>query len=225
MAKSMGMTAVSLALAASGFVMSKPAAAGFVVTANVQVRHTSVPNSCDYSVFEPEIRITNTGDHSFFLPQAYLQVYFNAPLGSIEPVHPQGTTAAIFTSSGAFKSWDTIDIEPGVTFPTSGPSADRLANQAWRIFFGPINPPGYGPDVTLDPGDYAQFTVTFRRDGGVSPFDPECDDFTKVERSTPADSVVFTDNKFYDLLFTQTQQLLPEFLDPTTPDPNTGIFP
>jgi hypothetical protein len=226
MAKSVGITVASLLLAAAGFTMSRPAAAqqGLVVVANVQVRANSVPNSCDYSVFQPEIRITNTGDHPFFLPQAFVQVYFNAPIGSIQPVHPEGTTAAIFSASGAFKSWDTISIDPQaiITFPTEGPSPDRLANQAWRIFFGPINPPGRGPDVTLNPGDFAQFIVSFQRVGGLSPFDPQCDDFTKLERNS---TNVFTDNKFYNLLFTQTQQLLPEFLNPTTPDPNTGIFP
>ena len=211
---------VTALVAAFSLLLSQPASAQSVVTANLQVRASSVPNSCDFGVFEPEIRLTNTGDHPFFLPQAFVQVYFNTPIGGIEAVNPEGTTAAIFTSNGGFKSFDTISIRPGIAFDTTGPSADRLANQAWQIFFSPID--AQGPDVTLNPGEYAQFFVTFRRPGGLFPFDPQCNAFTKVERNA---QTVFTDNKFYNLFFTSTQQFICEFLNPTTRDPNSGVTP
>jgi hypothetical protein len=223
MTKSMlGRTVVSAALVAAGLFVNRPASAQGVVTANVEVRRTSVPNSCDYSVFQPEIKITNTGAQSFFLSQGFIQVYFNAGLDEIEAVHPTGITAAIFDANGAFKSWDGVSISRGVTFNTVTFAPDRRANQAWRIFFDPPQPPGQGPDITMRPGDFAIFTVSFRRAGGQNPFDPECDDFTKVERGAPSN---FTNDKFYNLLFTSTQQFICEFLNPTTPDPQSGVNP
>src|SRR5205085_1178392 len=96
--------------AAAVLLASRSASAQGVVTANVEVRASSVPNSCDFGVFQPEIKITNTGDHAFFLSQAFLLVYFNAGVNEIEAVHPTGTTASIFTANGGFKSWDTITI-------------------------------------------------------------------------------------------------------------------
>jgi hypothetical protein len=63
---------------------------------------------------------------------------------------------------------------------------------------------------------------TLRRAGGLSPFDPECDDLTRVERNAPA---VFIDNRFFSLGFTSTQQQICEQLNPTTNDPNTGLMP
>lgn len=210
----------TLLAAAFSLLLSQPASAQGVVTANLQVRSSAVPNSCDFGIFQPEIRLTNTGEHPFSLPQAFVQVYFNAPIGGIEAVNAEGTTAAIFTANGGFKSFDTISIRPGSTFETTGPSEDRLANQAWQIFFSPIS--AQGRDLTLNPGEFAQFFVTFRRTGGPFPFDPQCNDFTKVERNAPT---VFTDNKFYNLFFTSTQQFICEFLNPTTPDPNSGVTP
>src|SRR6185369_14726693 len=135
-----------------------------VVTTNVEVRASSVPNSCDFGVFQPEIKITNTGDHAFFLSQAFLLVYFDAGPNEIEAVHPEGTTATIFRSNGAFKSWDTVSIRKFMDFsPTLEPVPGRRANQAWQIFFGPISPPGQGPDITMNPGDFATLIPQFRR--------------------------------------------------------------
>jgi hypothetical protein len=201
----------------------KSAFAQGVVTANVEVRRSSVPNSCDFGVFEPEIKITNTGDHAFFLSQAFLLVYFDAGPNEIEAVHPEGTTAAIFAPNGGFKSWDTISIRKFLDFnPTLEPVPGRRANQAWQISFGPINPPGRGPDITMNPGDFATMIVTFRRAGGAFPFDVGCNDFTRVERGA---SNVFHSDRFYNLFFTSTQQFICEFLNPTTPDPLSGISP
>jgi hypothetical protein len=194
-----------------------------VVTANVEVRASSVPNSCDFGVFQPEIRITNTGDHAFFLSQAFLLVYFDAGPNEIEAVHPEGTTATIFTRNGGFKSWDTISIRKFMDFsPALEPVPGRRANQAWQISFGPISPPGQGPDINMNPGDFATLIPTFRRAGGAFPFDVGCNDFTRVERGA---SNVFHSDRFYNLFFTSTQQFICEFLNPTTPDPLSGISP
>jgi hypothetical protein len=214
---------VPIAFAAMVLAASKSASAQGVVTADVQVRRSSVPDSCNFGVFEPEIKILNTGDHPFFLSQAFLLVYFNAGANEIEAVHPEGTTAAIFSSNGGFKSWDTISIRKFMDFsPTLEPVPGRKANQAWQISFGPISPPGQGPDLTMNPGDFATLIVTFRRAGGAFPFDPACDDFTRVE---PGASNVFHSDRFYNLFFTSTQQFICEFLNPTTPDPLSGISP
>ena len=201
----------------------KVASAQGVVTANLEVRRSSVPNSCDFGVFEPEIKITNTGDHAFFLSQATVVVYFDAGVNEIESVHPEGTTASIFTANGGFKSWDTISIRKFIDFnPTLEPVPGRRANQSWAISFGPISPPGQGPDINMNPGDFATMIVTFRRAGGAFPFDVGCNDFTRVERGA---SNAFHSDRFYNLIFTSTQQLICEFLNPTTPDPDSGIAP
>ncbi len=216
-------TFIQLVAAAIVLFAGKLASAQGVVTANVEVRRSSVPNSCDFGVFEPEIKITNTGDHPFFLPQAFLLVYFNAGANEIEAVHPEGTTATIFTANGGFKSFDAISIRKFMDFSqVFEPVPGRKANQAWQISFAPQAAPGQGPDTTLNPGDFATMIVTFRRAGGAFPFDPACDDFTRVERGA---SNVFHSDRFYNLFFTSTQQFICEFLNPTTPDPLSGISP
>jgi hypothetical protein len=218
---SIGVGAIFSAVIASRLFASNTSLAQ-VVVADVQVRPTSVPNSCDFGVFEPEIRITNTGDHFFFLSQVFLLVYFDAGQDEIQAVHPEGTTAAIFERNGAFRSWDSISIRKFQDFAETQFAPDRLANQSWQINFGPINPPGLGPDVTVPVGGFADLIVTFQRTGGAFPFDVGCKNFTRVERSAPAN---FASNKFYNLFFTSTQQFLCEFLAPGVPDPNSGISP
>src|SRR5207245_11010620 len=96
----------------------------------------------------------------------------------------EGTTPAIFASNGGFRSWDTISIRKFIDFADTQVAPDRRANQAWQIIFAPIDP--RGPDITLRPGDFATWFATFRRAGGASPFDLGCDDFTKVDRTSPA---------------------------------------
>jgi hypothetical protein len=218
---SFGVTAIFSAITASGLLASHAASAQ-VVVADVQVRPTSVPNSCDFGVFEPEIRIVNTGDHDFFLSQVFLLTYFDAGVDEIQAVHPEGTTAAIFESNGAFRSWDTISIRKFEDFPETQFAPDRRANQSWQINFGPINPPGLGPDVTVPVGGFADLITTFQRAGGAFPFDQGCKNFTRVERGASAN---FASNKFYSMFFTQTQQFICEFLSPGVPDPNSGISP
>jgi hypothetical protein len=218
---SLGLTAIFTAVTASGLFVSNTSSAQ-VVVADVQVRPTSVPNSCDFGVFEPEIRIINTGDHDFFLSQTFLLVYFDAGPDEIQAVHPEGTTAAIFEANGAFRSWDTVSIRKFEDFPETAFAPDRRANQSWQISFGPINPPGRGPDVTVPVGGFADLITTFQRAGGAFPFDDGCKNFTRVERGAPAN---FASNKFYSLFFAQTQQFICEFLSPGVPDPNSGISP
>jgi hypothetical protein len=218
---SLGVFAIFSAVTASGLLASKPSSAQ-VVVADVQVRPTSVPNSCDFGVFEPEIRIINTGDHDFFLSQTFLLVYFDAGTDEIQAVHPEGTTAAIFEADGAFRSWDTVSIRKFQDFPETQFAPDRRANQSWQISFGPINPPGRGPDVTVPVGGFADLITTFQRAGGAFPFDDGCKNFTRVERNVPAN---FASNQFYSLFFASTQQFICEFLSPGVADPNSGISP
>jgi hypothetical protein len=57
---------------------------------------------------------------------------------------------------------------------------------------------------------------------GQTPFDVGCDDFTRVARGS---AFSFTDDPFFRLRFTSTQQLICERLNATTPDPASGINP
>jgi hypothetical protein len=189
------------------------------LTWNLEMRHTGVPNSCDYSVFEPELRLTNTGSVPLALNSVFVQFYFNAGPTEIEAVHPTGTLASIFTAQGGFVTADTVTVNRGQDLPNCQFAADRKANQAWRVIF---DPPSAGQNLLVPPGGYATVIVQLRRAGGVSPFDQNCDDFTKVERNSPG---VFASNKFFHLLFTSTQQFICERLNPTTVDPNSGISP
>jgi hypothetical protein len=212
---SKGMISGSL-VAAAGLLVSVPAHA---LPWNLQVRPTAVPNSCDYSVFEPELKLTNTGTSSAFLSEVFAEFSFNAGANEIEAVHPEGTYAWIFDAQGGFVSWDGVTVQGPFAQAAAQFSAARRANQVWRVVFDPPN--AGGQTILVPPGGFATVIVTLRRAAGQSPFDAGCDDFTKVERNAPA---AFTDNKFFRLLFTSTQQLICERFNPTTIDPNSGIW-
>jgi hypothetical protein len=219
MQRSAASTVVSLGVALAGVTFASSALA---VPWNLQVRHTSVPNSCDWPVFEPELKIINTSTFAdVLLSEIFVEFNFEAGPDEIEAVHPEGTFASIFDASGAFVSYDSATIVKAVDFPDSQFAPDRRANQTWRVVFGPPAPPPAPQILVPHNGGFATLTVTLRRAGGASPFDVGCKNFTRVERDSPD---TFVDDKFYNLIFTSTQQHICErFLDGTI-DPNTGIF-
>jgi hypothetical protein len=218
---SLAAAAIFSAVTASGLFASNTASAQ-VVVADIQVRPTSVPNSCDFGVYQPDIRIVNTGTQDFYLSQASLMLYFDAGPNEIQAVNPTGLTASIFEANGGFRSWDSVFIRKFSDFAETQYAPDRRANQSWQIYFGPINPPGQGPDITVPVGGFAELTPTFQRANGAVPFDDGCKNFTRVERGASAN---FATNKFYDLYFFSTQQFICEYLSPGVPDPNSGIVP
>lgn len=203
-------------VAAAGLLVSAPAHA---LPWNLQVRPTAVPNSCDYGVFEAELKLTNTGTSGAFLSEVFAEFSFNAGANEIEAVHPEDTYAWIFDAQGGFVSWDGVKVQGPFAQAPAQFSADRRANQIWRTVFDPPN--ANGQTIVVPPGGFATVIVTLRRAGGQSPFDVGCDDFTKMERNAPT---AFTDNKFFRLLFTSTQQLICERFNPNTIDPNSGLF-
>src|SRR5918911_1673906 len=54
---------------------------------DLKVRSADVPNSCTSTVFRPEMRITNNSVDPRDLSEILVQTYFNAPIGSVQPVH------------------------------------------------------------------------------------------------------------------------------------------
>src|SRR5439155_3765107 len=54
---------------------------------DLKVRTADVPSACTSTVFRPEMRITNNSVDPRDLSEILVQTYFNAPLGSVTPVH------------------------------------------------------------------------------------------------------------------------------------------
>src|SRR5207244_12570951 len=122
------------------------------------------------------------GTSSLLLSSVYVQFGIHAGQNDVEAVHPTGTTAAIFDASGGFHGFDGITVRKRFVIADAQFAPDRRVNQIWTAEFDP--PSAQGPDITIPAGGFATLIVTLRRAGGLSPFDPECDDFTKVERNS-----------------------------------------
>ncbi len=182
---------------------------------DLEVRPTAVPNSCDYGIFQPELRITNVADSPISLSSVFAEFAFNAAPGEIEAVHPE-TYASIFDADGAFVTWTGAKVEPSPWTTTGELSPDRRINQIWRVLFDPPRP---NPPNLIPAGGYATVIVSLRRAGGAVPFDENCDDFTKVERDSSRE---FQSNPYFHLIFTSTQQLVCEQWDLVTNDPLSG---
>jgi hypothetical protein len=204
-----GALAFTLLLAAS--------ASAFPV--DLQMRATAIPNSCDYALFEPELKITNVTTFDILLSSVFVEFAFNAGLTEIEAVHPR-ITVPIFNAAGGVVSWTFAEIRQTSTFSTFTFAPDRRGNQVWAVVFDPPSPPP-NPSNAIPPGGYATVIPTLRRAGGAIPFDVGCDDFSKVDRGTS--QITFIDNRFMHLIFTSTQQLICEQKSPTTNDPLTGL--
>jgi hypothetical protein len=183
---------------------------------DLQMRSTGVPNSCEYSVFEPEVKITNVETFPINLSSVFVEFAFNAGLDEIEAVHER-VTVGIFNADGGFHSWNGATVRQQPWDVNIELSDDRKANQVWATIFDPPSP--HAPTTLIPAGGYAAFYVTLRRAGGVTPFDENCDDFSKVDVGTPHR---FIDNDFFHMLFTSTQQLICEQKSPTSNDPLSG---
>jgi hypothetical protein len=154
------------------------------------------------------------------MSSVFVEFAFNSAQ-PIEAVH-QEITVATFHPNGAFNDWHTARVfGPDLRAQTVQLSPTRRFNQVWRVVFDPPNPQRpFSVSIPAN-GGFVLATVTLRRAGGAFPFDPECDDFTKVDRGTS--QVNFVDNKFMHLRFTQTQQLICEEKLGGGFDPLSGI--
>src|SRR5579859_1399280 len=54
---------------------------------DLKVKTVDVPSACTSTVFRPEIRVTNNSVDTRDVSEMLVQVYFDSPLGSVQPVH------------------------------------------------------------------------------------------------------------------------------------------
>jgi len=204
---------VKLAVAAA-LILTGSAALAYPV--DLQIRSTSTSDSCSAAVFQAELKVVNTSDGPISSSSVYPELAFYAGPTEIEAVYPQ-LYANIFDASGAYVTWTGATVERSPWTVDSGYWRNRRANQVWRVRFDPPRP---NPPNLIPPGGSLIVSVAFRRAGGATPFDLDCDDFTKVEHGA---STAFESNQFYHLLFTSTQQLVCEKLDGDANDPLSGL--
>ena len=180
---------------------------------DVKMRSADVPNSCVQSVFRPEIRVVNNATEPRDLSEILVRAHFNAPRDGLE-----STTAFVFAAIAdaqggviGFSQATATQFVRAVGACELTP--DRKSNQAWNIFFSSAMVPA---------GGSATFIVTLRRQGGLTPFDAECDDFTRVEPNG-----AFHDDVHYGLFFASAGlgTRACEFITPLILDPNRGIDP
>ena len=207
---------IGLGAMASGILFTATASA---FPLDLQMRATGVPNSCDWGVFEPELKITNVQTFDILLSSVFVEFAFNAGPDEIEAVHPR-ITVPIFNSAGGVVSWTFANVVKRQDIAPFTFAADRKGNQIWAVIFDPPSPPP-NPSNAIPVGGFASVTPTLRRAGGAFPFDVGCDDFSKVDRGTS--QTTFVDNRFFHMIFTSTQQLICEQKSPTTNDPLTGL--
>ncbi len=176
---------------------------------DLKVKTADVPSACTSSVFRPEIRVTNVSVDSRDVSEIFVQTYFDAPLGSVQPVHPfvYGT---ITDASGAVVGTTQVTAGEFARFVgTCSVAPDRVTNQPWDFFLSSAQVPSGG-------------SVTFIDDlwVGGGTFDPNCDDFTKVDGVTS-----FHDDVHYSLFFNSVGLTTRacEWISPLIPDANTGV--
>ena len=207
---------IGLSAVAAGVLCASSASA---FPLDLQMRATGVPNSCDWGVFEPELKISNVATFDILLSSVFVEFAFNAAPDEIEAVHPR-ITVPIFNSSGGVVSWTFANVVKRTDIPPFTFAADRKGNQIWAVIFDPPSAPP-APSNAIPVGGFASVTPTLRRAGGAVPFDVGCDDFSKVDRGTS--QTTFVDNRFFHMIFTSTQQLICEQKSPTMNDPLTGL--
>jgi hypothetical protein len=190
---------------------------------NLQVRNVDLADSCAGPSYRPEFKITNFGTEPFVLTQTTIRLFFNNPQQDpiqfvnadfVRIFNPNGTLTGTFAQAFSFQG------PPPAATCVATPA--RTANQRHFIAFQAIN----GGLVTIPPnGGFATVVVQFRRNGGASPFDVNCDDASKVQNQNPARP--FIDDQFFSLVASAGQgaptQTLCEFTSATTQDPQTGL--
>jgi hypothetical protein len=191
---------------------------------NLQVKNVDLGDSCASPGFRPEFKITNFGTQPFVLTQATIRLFFNNPQQQpiefvnadfVRIFNPNGQLTGTFAQAFEFQG----PPPPAVCVATPA----RTANQRRFIAFQPI--PGQGL-VTIPPnGGFATVVVQFRRAGGLSPFDVNCDDASKLQNQNPARP--FFDDAFFSLVANAPMgpptQTLCEFTSATAQDPLTGL--
>jgi len=178
---------------------------------DLKVRSADVPNSCTSTVFRPEMRITNNSVDPRDLSEIFVQTYFNAPIGSVQPVHAF-TYVTITDFRGAVINFTQVTASEFARFVgTCQVAPDRKTNQPWDFFFG---------SVMVPPGGSATFIDDLWVGGNI--FDPECDDFTKVEPNS-----TFHDDVHYSLMFNAVGLTTRacEWIAPLITDASTGVNP
>lgn len=85
------------------------AATASALPLDLQMRATAVPNSCDWGVFEPELRITNVQTFDILLSSVFVEFAFNAGPDEIEAVHPR-IIVPIFNSAGGVVTWTFANV-------------------------------------------------------------------------------------------------------------------
>jgi len=176
---------------------------------DLKVRSVDVPNSCTSTVFRPEMRITNNSVDPRDLSEIFVQTYFNAPLGSVQPVHAF-TYVTITDATGAVINFAQSTASEFARFVgTCSVAPDRKTNQPWDFFF---------TSVMVPPGGSATFINDVWVGGNI--FDPECDDFTKVVPNS-----TFHDDVHYSLMFNSVGLTTRacEWIAPLITDANTGV--
>jgi hypothetical protein len=216
MKKMLSKLILGLGAAASGTLFAATASA---FPLDLQMRATGVPNSCDWGVFEPELKITNVQTFDILVSSVFVEFAFNAAPDEIEAVHPR-ITIPIFNASGGVVTWTFANVVKRSDIAPFAFAADRKGNQIWAVIFDPPSAPP-NPSNAIPPGGFASVIPTLRRAGGAVPFDLGCDDFSKVDRGTS--QTTFVDNRFFHMIFTSTQQLICEQKSPTVNDPLTGL--
>jgi hypothetical protein len=176
---------------------------------DLKVKTADVPSACTSTVFRPEIQVTNNSVDPRDVSEMFVQVYFNSPLGSVQPVH-SFVFGTITDSSGAVIGSNQVTASEFARFVgTCSVAPDRKTNQPWDYFFSSVQVP---------PGGSVTFIDDLWVGGDI--FDPDCDDFSKVDGITS-----FHDDVHYSLFFNRlglTTRAC-EWISPLIPDPNTGI--
>lgn len=201
-------------IAASLAVSTLYAGSASAFNVNLESRPTAVPNSCEWGVFEAEFRLTNV-DAGVREPRSYvLHLNFSAE-EEIVPVHPR-VYANVFRADGGYVGSTTANLVDGID--VDGQLPGRFANQQMRVTFDRLPAPGHL--VIPENGGYMTFTVTYQRGDGLFPFDPECDDFSRIEPGAP---YKFVSDPYFLIDYITTQPVC-EFLAPGVPDPDTGLW-
>ncbi len=185
---------------------------------NLQVKRTAVPNSCEWGIFEAEFKITNVDAGNRFLKNYYITGAF-ASTDEIKPIH-NTVNISSFSTEGAYIGSESVTIS--VNGQESVPSCEPGLNKGvyFSIRVNTPETPGAPWVEVVENGGYATVTVQFIRGEGLFPFDPECDDFSRIAPGVPAD---FYDDHHFALNYTSTQQLIREYIAPGVVDPETGL--
>lgn len=185
---------------------------------NLSVKPTAVPNSCEWGIYEVEFKITNVDAGNRFLKNYYITGAF-ASLDEIAPIHGTANISS-FSAEGAYIGSEKVTVS--VNGSGSVPSCEAGLNKGvyFNIRVNTPEVPGAPWLEVTENGGYATVTVQFIRGEGLFPFDPECDDFSRIAPGAPAD---FYDDRHFALNYTSTQQLITEYIAPGVVDPETGL--